>query len=481
ATYNIVKDGIIDNSNKKNIVKYQPKKLKNIYNANEKLHSKNAKILILSGGEEEENWKILSLWKHSAGRLLTFGFIENRHYGNSLSVHDYPLLIIPSNSLQLATIPRFKDKIKYLLKSYVERGGTIFCQAQNYGKYYSFFPGNIKGYGIDEVQSFDFQNCVIANYHPILSSIENNIFSMGIDGYFQKFPKDAKVLLRDAHTGMPIMIMYHYGKGNIILSAQYTDYNYEDKKVTKEEMYILRDLFAYYKYRDRNIKTVFHGEKLNIQLFRSRNNIFGTGKYKHAVKVKMYILNPDKFPVILREIKVDPYNNSRDQFSLNYDTNNCEDLGIYWVKYEVIGENGNVLFKNNEAQRFIVRTGIKPHGYPPFLGWITVKDEYFKCNQFSKMTFHLNNLSHEKRHFIVYFGVGKKNIKFVDDIYIDPQTVFSKEYEFFLNAVMGKRMLVVFLFDADIRCNADKNPKEVPFSINHPYIGNCYKVIFPEK
>ncbi|MCK4642672.1 hypothetical protein KAU32_03450, partial [bacterium] len=269
--------------------------------AKKELVSKYSKILVLFGGSLRETGYIASIWKHSISYLFSNGGIAYKNDPEK-TIDDYPLLIIPSGALSgLGNNLEFKQ----ILENYVNNGGTIICLGQQRGNDFSVLPDSPGGYGWNEDQSC-YKNAVyLENYHPILSAVTQNPLTVNFDGYFTSYPLDSDILLRRTKNGYPAMLKYEYGNGEVIISSQYTDWAYKDNQSSSEGLSILRDIFAYYKNRERDIIEIEHGETGTVDFSVTNNlNAIKVTQDSTAVRLIVSVLNPDKNMIHSEEFNI---------------------------------------------------------------------------------------------------------------------------------------------------------------------------------
>ncbi|WP_456394418.1 PKD domain-containing protein [Thermococcus sp.] len=149
-------------------------------------------------------------------------------------------LILPSGSLFGMNTPAFREK----LRLYLENGGSLIVFDQQYGSHFSIIPGGLGGYGWAEDQMCHRNALYAAQDHPILSSVLWNVVTEDVDGYFEKYPPDAVVLLRRTKNDFPAMLMYRYGKGYVFATTLYSDWKSQDRP-SGFILNILRDAIRY--------------------------------------------------------------------------------------------------------------------------------------------------------------------------------------------------------------------------------------------
>ncbi|MFB6130492.1 MAG: RHS repeat-associated core domain-containing protein, partial [Salinigranum sp.] len=172
----------------------------------------------------------------------------------------YDVLIVPSGGLiGLSSLPSFADK----LDRYVSGGGTLVVLPQPRGYQLGPVPGDLGGYGWLEDQSCQFQSVGITEYCAVLSSQDDQTATISVDGYFTDYPANATVLLSRTKNGMPAMLAYDYGAGEVIATTAYTDWAYGHHASNEEGRQILRDTVKWAA-RTGNVTTYGPGERVAL-------------------------------------------------------------------------------------------------------------------------------------------------------------------------------------------------------------------------
>ncbi|MFO8009608.1 MAG: hypothetical protein R6U89_02235 [Dehalococcoidia bacterium] len=114
-------------------------------------------------------------------------------FASSLSLLEYPVLIIPSGGLYgLDSLPSLRSS----LQQYVKYGGTIIVFSQARGYEYSVLPGGeLSGFGYLEDENCRNRSVGISTYHPILSGQDSVVSDLNVDGFFTAWPENAEILL----------------------------------------------------------------------------------------------------------------------------------------------------------------------------------------------------------------------------------------------------------------------------------------------
>ncbi len=64
----------------------------------------------------------------------------------------------------------------------------------------------------------------IDTYHAVLCVFSTSTAWLAVDGYFTSYPGGHKILLRQAAKRQPAMILFRYGKGQVLAATLFTDY-----------------------------------------------------------------------------------------------------------------------------------------------------------------------------------------------------------------------------------------------------------------
>ena len=218
-------------------------------------------IAVLRVGEAESIQKLLTDI-NEPGTFVDLDFSQD-------DLRDYPILIIPSGGLYgLDSLQSFKSK----LSEYVQNGGNLIVFSQQHGYEFNALPGGeVSGYGWLEDQSCHYKSVGISTYHPILSGQDSATLDVNVDGYFTQYPENTTILLSRTKNGMPAMLLYGYGSGNVLATTAYTDSAYTHYQSTKDGMILVRDMIAWTK-DGREITTYGMSNIVNVSI--SVMNVF---------------------------------------------------------------------------------------------------------------------------------------------------------------------------------------------------------------
>lgn len=187
-----------------------------------------SKVAVLDNGYSREAILFLGLY-------LPVRVVKEKEFSSQAS--SISLFIIPSGSLSELKDP---DGFRASLSKFAEDGGTLFVFSQRYGKEYAILPfsggDSIKGYGWLEDQSSLRQSSIMTMRHTSVSGLTSSRPNLNIDGFFTSFPRNGKPILRNNISGQPVMLIYRYGKGNIIASTLFTDWAYMHGRATWDEV-----------------------------------------------------------------------------------------------------------------------------------------------------------------------------------------------------------------------------------------------------
>jgi len=202
----------------------------------QKLHEDHkAKIAILDRGFSREA-------RYFIGLFAPIRTISTTNFSLNTST---ALLVIPSGGFQEAIR---EDIIKRLVE-YVSKGGNILIFAQRHGKDYTILPHypeeKISAYGWLESQSALSRSVEIGMIHPCIEGLGKSRLNINIDGLFIEYPGRAKAVLRDRRSGQPVLLVWRYGKGNVIATTLFTDWAYLHGRTTWDEIIIFSNLLKW--------------------------------------------------------------------------------------------------------------------------------------------------------------------------------------------------------------------------------------------
>ena len=156
------------------------------------------------------------------GEFGEYPAIVDLDYIQEIDPKEYPVLIIPSGGLFGL---RGSTLIRSGLERYVGLGGTLIVFSQQQGADFSLLPGGgLKGYGWTEDQSCWAKSSSVGTYHPIFSDIPSALaLDLVIDGFFTETPVNSTTLLVRNKNGMPAMVLYEYGAGQVVATHIFND------------------------------------------------------------------------------------------------------------------------------------------------------------------------------------------------------------------------------------------------------------------
>jgi hypothetical protein len=275
--------------------------------------------------------------------------------GNTLSV-----VFIPSGGLYgLSRSDQFRAEIE----SYVRSGGTVIVFTQQNGSDFSVLPTPdgeaIHGYGWFQDNSCFSQGSFIETFHPILSSHvpkfmgeRSALVDSHMDGYFDRIPEESIVLLRRVKNGLPVMFMYPYGAGWVIVSASYDDWGgfYQTGFGARA---IIRDAIAWAK-KPAELPIYEPGGTATVDI--QIRNVSDLA----ASQVKLILLTPSRDRVVAEET-VPLSILSGETAQVPFSTNLPEFLrGIYHVDYELLDDGGGLIQLATEEDTGRIAVGKPP-------------------------------------------------------------------------------------------------------------------------
>ena len=157
----------------------------------------------------------------------------------------YDALVVPSGGLHgLQSFGSFEST----LEGYVDGGGTLVVLSQPRGYHYDPVPGGLGGYGWLEDQSCQLGSVGVTTFCAPLSSLEDGVADLNVDGYFTAYPNDATVLLSRTKNGEPAMLTYDYGDGRVLATAAYPDWAFGHHASHADGRAILADVVSWARY-----------------------------------------------------------------------------------------------------------------------------------------------------------------------------------------------------------------------------------------
>lgn len=242
------------------------------------------------------------------------------------------VLIIPSGGLYgLDNSPSIRNS----LETFVSGGGVLVVFSQQYGKEYEAIPGGLKGYGWDQDMSCQFRSIYLDTFHQVLSSMKEKTSDSVVDGYFTKWPDNSDVLLRRTKNGMPCMVRYKYGKGQVLATTIYEDWSYKNGQSTQDGRKIMMDILRWAK-SSGMIPDFSPGDDIHLP-FILKN--YGKDKAEQY-RINIYKPNNELFKGIAGNIELDPDETKE----LNLALENIEgELGIWYTEYQLIDSSGEII------------------------------------------------------------------------------------------------------------------------------------------
>jgi hypothetical protein len=350
-----------------------------------------ADVAILKNGYYEEmNQLALHVLKEPT-RIVEENFSPS-------DLRDNPILIIPSGGLFGLENP---ERLKAVLKDYVEQGGFLIVLSQMRGHDFECIPTPegkpIKGYGWDEDAS-DFSDSVYVSLtHPSLSAFSSFTFPILVDGYFEEIPSNSTILLFRVKNSYPVAFMYPLEKGYILVTSTSEDYGYSNNKSTSFGRAFLRDLISwakevkelpkFYIKRDSAKKPKPPEVSLNIEVKNFTN--------KKASKVKFVCLDPDKKKVLDKSRPFSLEQKQSSVLNISFRLSFPLSFGIWHVDYILYDSKGEEVQCQAETNsgRFIIpiSESFAPYQPPPYQTWITLSKSIIIQGERVTYRYHFKN------------------------------------------------------------------------------------------
>ena len=163
--------------------------------------------------------------------------------------------------------------LKDNLEKFVRNGGSVIVFGQQYGRHVEkIIPvprgEKLKVYGWRESDS-GYMGVYIdrkALNHPLLSFAKRRVLYITHDGYFGKYPKGTKVILRRLGDGKPVFVYYRYGKGYVFLSSIGPSEGYRLMRLTEDSVKFTKNLLIFARAPRYRIKMYKKRENLKVSL-----------------------------------------------------------------------------------------------------------------------------------------------------------------------------------------------------------------------
>ena len=313
-------------------------------------------IAVLKKGHFQGFGSILSVYGEPVQEIpVSFSLFEMAHH---------PVLVIPSGGLfGLERSELFRSQ----LEGYVGGGGTLVVFAQQHGYEYSVLPvpregdgsyRRVYGVGWAEDLSCFFGAAHINEWHQVLSGLRRNSPTLSVDGFITEYPSDSRVLLKRNKNGYPVLLMYEYGLGRVIVTTMYTDSAYGQGQASSEELALVRDIIAWAK-RPEDLPEARPGGVVEFPI----EVVNRSGR--EASSVKLLVYDPGRGHLVLEDVRplsLGPRMSAHVPFS--FVTSSGSPLGVYHVDYVLMDADGAVVQPQSETDsgRFVVADP-PPPGY----------------------------------------------------------------------------------------------------------------------
>lgn len=192
-------------------------------------------VYILESGMLCSMDKVLELVGRDSTSIRVDNFIKYQ-------IDGAPLLVIPSRGLLGIDI---SSGFNEALAAFVSNGGNVLVMGQWLGKGYMDVPGELDGCSwFKHVLDID-DTCYIDTWSPVFAGQKSVVLKLDPEGYFTKYPKNAKVLLRKTSNDKPVLLYYPYGKGHVIATTLCPDNSYCQSRLSGDERRLVRDIVSW--------------------------------------------------------------------------------------------------------------------------------------------------------------------------------------------------------------------------------------------
>ncbi len=297
---------------------------------------------------------LLSGWGDGLGHILGKYGVKTAPVKPNLKIVNEPyrdikeikVLLIGSAGLMGMNSPAFREG----LKDFVNNGGTIICFTQQHGYEWDALPvpegETLAGYGWSEDQSCHNQSVYLDEWHSVLSGQHRLTPDMNVDGWFKKWPKDAKLLFKRTVSGMPGILMYPFGKGWVVVTSLYSDWSYGHWWRTDEEIAFVRDLVTWAVDTKDSIPEYYKGDTIGLRL--KVKSLRSNEKEAKEVVVKVYSPDRESLSTFNFQLSTPLLPGDSTFIDLNYTAPYY--LGIYPVNYVLLDSTGDTV----QTERMII-------------------------------------------------------------------------------------------------------------------------------
>ncbi len=244
--------------------------------------------------------------------------ISNRYLSN------LDILILGTSGLKSFQ----KDNFKNAIEAWIRSGGKLIILSPESSTDYNYLPFGITGCGWDDEVFHSNKKVIIEKKHPIISGQIKKTPLMFTDGYIDEdCSSNGNVIIRRDETNNPVAVEFEYGDGLIIITSNYVDWAYWDKRVYKSDLVFLRDMIKYTEIYDKEIIEVTKAKNVKVKI-----RIYNPSHY-YADEIMIHIYNPNN--VKQQEIAKKLHGVQSDRFYECTINVKCNEPGIYSIKYIV--------------------------------------------------------------------------------------------------------------------------------------------------
>ena len=257
------------------------------------------------------------------------------------------LLVIPTGGLYgIADVEAFRAR----LARFVEQGGTLLVMSQPESNSLNALPGAA---GLSQVGYTDdmacFQDAMIwRTYHPMLASLSSASVDAHVDGYLTGLPANAQLLLERTKNQQGAFAIYPYGDGQVIVTNLYEDWGRTVAQSSPEIRELFRDVVRWAA-DPADLPTTRPNGSVQVAV-----NLVNHSPNLTAQQVRYIVRDPNEAEVARLEptgVNLPPDSSQSAAPTVSVPGG---PLGIWWLNYELLDSDGQIVQAETLGSRFVV-------------------------------------------------------------------------------------------------------------------------------